>query len=206
MAKSRTRVSYFNFTSFTSLHFKAQLVKNLPAMQKLPWRRKWQPTHSSTLAWRIPRTEEPGGLQSVGLQRVGHNWATETTAAAMDMFALFLWHFTRGTCESWYICRSSLHSVILFCRSVSVKNWFQYWRNSYIKTFLALAFLRSQIWLQRWHSWFKAETRPWFCSFSSVLSHFLFDYTTLFCKASEQWFSPRPYHPEHAQSRQRHGS
>ena len=30
-------------------------------------------THSSILAWEIPRTEEPGGLQSVGLQRVGHN-------------------------------------------------------------------------------------------------------------------------------------
>ena len=30
-------------------------------------------THSSILAWRIPGTEEPGGLQSMGLQRVGHN-------------------------------------------------------------------------------------------------------------------------------------
>jgi len=30
-------------------------------------------THSSTLAWRIPWTEEPGRLQSMGLQRVGHN-------------------------------------------------------------------------------------------------------------------------------------
>ena len=33
-------------------------------------------THSSILAWRIPWTEEPGGLQSVGSQRVGHDWAT----------------------------------------------------------------------------------------------------------------------------------
>ena len=31
-------------------------------------------TNSSILAWRIPWTEEPGGLQSIGLQRVGHNW------------------------------------------------------------------------------------------------------------------------------------
>ena len=30
-------------------------------------------THSSTIAWKIPWTEEPGGLQSMGLQRVGHN-------------------------------------------------------------------------------------------------------------------------------------
>ena len=34
-------------------------------------------THFSILAWRIPRAEEPGGLQSVGLQRIGHNLATE---------------------------------------------------------------------------------------------------------------------------------
>ena len=33
-------------------------------------------THSSTLAWKIPRTEEPGGLQSMGSLRVGHDWAT----------------------------------------------------------------------------------------------------------------------------------
>ena len=34
-------------------------------------------THSSTLAWRIPWTEEPGGLQSTGSQRVGHDWVTK---------------------------------------------------------------------------------------------------------------------------------
>ena len=35
-------------------------------------------THFSTLAWKISWTEEPGGLQSMGSQRVGHNWATNT--------------------------------------------------------------------------------------------------------------------------------
>ena len=58
-----------------------QLVKNLPAMretwvQSLGWDdplEKGTVTHSSTLAWRIPWTEEPGGLQSMGSQRVGHN-------------------------------------------------------------------------------------------------------------------------------------
>jgi len=35
-------------------------------------------THSSILAWRIPRTEDPGGLQSMGSQRVGHDRATNT--------------------------------------------------------------------------------------------------------------------------------
>ena len=53
-----------------------QSVKNLPAMQEtwvqsLGWEdplEKGKATHSSILAWRIPWTEEPGGLQSVGLQ------------------------------------------------------------------------------------------------------------------------------------------
>ena len=59
----------------------AQMVKNLPAIQKtqvpsLLWEdplEKGIATHSSILAWRIPCTEEPGGLQSLGLQRVGHD-------------------------------------------------------------------------------------------------------------------------------------
>ena len=38
-------------------------------------------THSSILAWEIPRTEEPGGLQSVGSQRVRHNWVTKPTVS-----------------------------------------------------------------------------------------------------------------------------
>ena len=64
----------------------AQMVKNPPAMQEtwvqsLGWEdplKKGMATHSSILAWRIPWTEEPGRLQSMGLQRVGHNGATNT--------------------------------------------------------------------------------------------------------------------------------
>ena len=40
--------------------------------------REGMATHSSILAWRIPWTEDPGGLQSMGLQRAGHDWATDT--------------------------------------------------------------------------------------------------------------------------------
>ena len=39
-------------------------------------------THSSVLAWRIPGMEEPGGLPSVGLHRVGHDWSDLAAAAA----------------------------------------------------------------------------------------------------------------------------
>ena len=45
-----------------------------PWVQKMPWRKKWQP-FSIILAWRIPRAEEHGGVQSMGSQRVGHNWS-----------------------------------------------------------------------------------------------------------------------------------
>jgi len=39
-------------------------------------------THSSVFAWRIPRTEEPGGLQSTGSHRVGHNGAAHNTVTS----------------------------------------------------------------------------------------------------------------------------
>ena len=59
----------------------AQMVKNLPAVQKtwvrsLGWEdllEKGTATHSNILAWEIPWTEEPGRLQSTGLQRAGHD-------------------------------------------------------------------------------------------------------------------------------------
>ena len=57
------------------------VVKNLPGMletrvQSLGWEdplEKGMATHSSTLAWRIPGTEEPGGLPFMGSHRVGHD-------------------------------------------------------------------------------------------------------------------------------------
>ena len=58
----------------------AQMVKHLPAMQEtwvqsLSWEdplEQGMATHSSIPAWKIPWTEEPGGLQSMGSQRIGH--------------------------------------------------------------------------------------------------------------------------------------
>ena len=64
----------------------AQEVKRLPAMREtwvrfLGWKdplEKEMAIHSSTLAWKIPRTEEPDRLQSMGLQRVGQDSMTNT--------------------------------------------------------------------------------------------------------------------------------
>ena len=64
VAKSQTQLSDFTFT----FHFHA-LEKELA-------------THSSVLVWRIPGTEEPGGLPSMGSHRFGHNWSDLAALAA----------------------------------------------------------------------------------------------------------------------------
>ena len=69
----------------------AQLVKSLPSMQETqvqsPGREdpleKEMASHSNILAWRIPWTEEPGGLQSMGSQRVGQDCVTNTFTFAL---------------------------------------------------------------------------------------------------------------------------
>ena len=70
-----------------------RLVKNLPAMQETRVRslgqedplEKEMATHTSTLAWRIPRTEEPGGLEYRGLQRVRHDCATMFSSVLLKL-------------------------------------------------------------------------------------------------------------------------
>ena len=75
----RTESGFFN--KYIWVKEKAQTVKNLPAVRET-WVRSlgWEDsveegmaTHSSDLAWRVPWTEESGGLQSVGSQRVRHD-------------------------------------------------------------------------------------------------------------------------------------
>ena len=70
----------------------AQRLKHLPAMwetqvQSLghedPLEKEMAP-HSSILAWRIPWTEEPGRLQSMGWQRVGHDWVTSLSLSVLS--------------------------------------------------------------------------------------------------------------------------
>ena len=76
----------------------AQMVKHLPAMQEtwvqsLGWEdplEKEMATHSSTLAWKIPQMEEPGRLQSMRSQRVGHDWATSLTHSLTQDFQCYV--------------------------------------------------------------------------------------------------------------------
>ena len=60
-------------------------------VQTLAWEdplEKEMATHSSILAWKIPRTEEPGGLQSMGLQRVGHDRVMKTRSQTSQVKAV----------------------------------------------------------------------------------------------------------------------
>ena len=79
----------------------AEMVKNLPAtwgtwVKSLGWEdplEEGMATHSSILAWRIPWTEGPGGLQSIGSPRVRHDWS--------DLACMHLW-YTVGPCSLSY--------------------------------------------------------------------------------------------------------
>ena len=94
----------------------AQTVKCLPIMwetwvRSLGWEdplEKEKATNSSTLTWKIPWTEEPGRLQSTGLQRVGHYWATSLTS--------FLLSTCSGLRDLQFcfccICKATRHPVI----------------------------------------------------------------------------------------------
>ena len=88
----------------------AQMVKNLSTVwetqvRSLGWKdspEKEMATHSSILAWRIAWTKEPGGLQSMELQRVGHNWATNifTKTGGKSPWQNHLW-LLLDTCTGW---------------------------------------------------------------------------------------------------------
>ena len=97
----------------------AQRLKHLPAMrdtwvQSLGWENpleKEMATHSSLLAWRIPWAEEPGGLQSTGSQRVGHDRTTS--------LSLSLWSGMEAR-------RSSGFLIIILC-------FCKYWQHQHIR-------------------------------------------------------------------------
>ena len=105
-----SNINLTNILNFNMLYFLrkcndslvAQMIKRLPATRETRvWSLGWEDplekemaTRSSILAWRIPWTEEPGGLQSMGSQRVGHDWATSL------QFFHFKWLFLHIECET----------------------------------------------------------------------------------------------------------
>ena len=126
VAKSRTWLSDFTFT----FHFHA-LEKEMAA-------------HSSVLAWRIPWTEKPGGLQSMGSHRVRHDWSDLAAAAAACDICFFLsawawtfkssiqpWRTHSSICPDYWQARKkdefflSLcnHTLVFWLRHFGPNNW-----------------------------------------------------------------------------------
>ena len=91
-----------------------------PWLEKMPWRRKMAP-HSSILAWRIPWTEEPGGLKIMGSQKVRHDWATEHSVYVSILLSQFVARSpspagskVSSLCLHLYFCPAKSSSVPFF--------------------------------------------------------------------------------------------
>ena len=95
-----------------------QRVKNLPAREEIQVQslgredplEKGTNIHSNILAWRIPWTEEPGGLQSMGSQRVGHNWATEYSTQQQP--SPLAWHWKHFMIQSQFTLSVSFPIIL----------------------------------------------------------------------------------------------
>ena len=100
----------------------AQTVKRLHTMRETRVQslgrehllEKEMATHCSALAWKIPWTEEPGRLQSMGSQRVTHDWVTSLTVVRLDNKRPFFWHILK----SYWIF---IYVHVVFCWVMIVK-------------------------------------------------------------------------------------
>ena len=136
------------------------MVKNLPAMQETPVQslhqedhlEKRMATHSCILAWRIPQTEEPGELQSMGSQKVRHDWMTNTFTFSHSKLCSKtqpLLHFQRG--KMYSIMSLVLHTTSFFCWPLYLKKFSEVleirdWKFNFIenKRFYKLVACRSR--------------------------------------------------------------
>ena len=119
------------------------MVKNLPAMREtwvwslgqedtlglvkgmatLLHLEKGMATHSSILAWRIPWTEEPGRLQSMGSQRVRHDWVTNT-------HQIRSLKSTPINCLSYLLLNNRRKAILYWVTDESCTNWYKITTNS----------------------------------------------------------------------------
>ena len=116
----------------------AQRVKHLPVMQKtqvqsLGWKdplEKEMATHSSILVWRMQWTEEPSGLQSMGSQRVRHDWATtlrvNLKCSSQERIHNYVWWWTVSRLM-WSFCNIYKYEIIVLYTwnqcYMSIKFW-----------------------------------------------------------------------------------
>ena len=118
---------------------------------------KGMTTHSSILAWRIPWTEEPGGLHSIGSRRVGHDWATKQQLQQWDIYLILsrinmqqrlgdLTNMERA--RSQLFCgKSIIFSMLLYFNIFDTFNKWYYYTIICIILFIVRFFY---IWLDMW--------------------------------------------------------
>ena len=139
------------------------MVKHLPVMRKTwVWSlgredplRKDMATHFSTLAWKIPWTEEPRRLQSMGSQRVGHDWATTLTYFTYTKGILLNLCLNRRALREWHVSR---YFITIFLEYITGPLNTPYTSNNWMNEFLVREYgkcIMSQKW-QRKHKniWF----------------------------------------------------
>ena len=123
-------------------------------------------THSSILAWEIPRTEEPGGLQSMGSQRVGHDWATNTFATLHKVIILYScnFFFLKSKCPKSY----SLLTILIF--SCSNEGEFDFGSSQNQTSLWQIVFTCKTGWyLWRWH--FNKSSFAWMLGLQKLVKY-----------------------------------
>ena len=112
-------------------------------------------THSSILTGKIPCTEEPGGLHSMGSQRVGYNWATEHTWIFSVLQNISLWLI--------YFIHSSLYLLIPYLYHASPTGNQEFVLFHFLLGFFASSFFSF------WWAWLEV---CWFYLLKNISSHF----------------------------------
>ena len=107
------------------------MVKNLPAIQET-WvlslgqedpLEEGMATHSSIFAWRIYWTEEPGRLQFMGSERVGHDWSTNTSLQVNEKLHSDLIYFGYNTMYFGFLCVNLLLSLQIWYKLLWIVDW-----------------------------------------------------------------------------------
>jgi len=145
-------------------------------------------THSSVLAWRIPGTEEPGRLQSMGSHRVGHDWSNLAAVAAscslkVQMLMCFLANMHKkevlteefSARQIWWIVfiqdyiPFSAHAMFSYKRSIFF-HWFLVWPCDFLQPVkIDLIYVSSK---QKFYMVFHGLTRSFFC-YSSLCEKYV---------------------------------
>ena len=131
----------------------AQTVKNLPTMWAIPGSGRSlgeeMATHCSIPAWRIPWTEEPGGLQSLGSQRVGNNWMTNIFTFTVLTCILLTslgpkWYFYISEDQTHF--QGTITKVVrrIQWRLSNTKSFYKYFEQRYWKDCLNLYLILTQ--------------------------------------------------------------